>query len=292
MQPLNGGTMPDPTPSRLRYRLHRLWLSPAFRRLACIVLVSAVAGLFAANYARNSGSTGPVAGAVSAVLESIVHVSAVRVVEMRVTGVDPEVAARVEEVVPFRLPASSSELDLGALRMRIEALDSVSSASLFLRANGILDVLVVGRVPVAVWRNEFGLNLIDEDGVRAGVISSRNERRDLPLLIGEGVPAAVSEARQLGWHTRRIADRILGFRRVGERRWDIFLDGGQTIMLPESNAADALKRIMELHETDQLLDRKLLFVDFRIPERPVLRLRLGAGDAAEPVSASRAVGET
>ena len=235
---------------------------------------------------------GPVAGAVAAVRGGIDLVSEVQVVEMRITGVRSGVAARIEEVVPFRLPAKSSDLDLGALRMRIESLEEVKSASLFLRTEGLLEIRVVDRVPVAVWRNESGLNLIDEDGVRAGVITSRVERLDLPLLIGEGVPVAVAEARHLGWHTRRISDRILGFRRVGERRWDIVLDGGKTIMLPETGAADALKRIMELHETDRLLDRKLSHVDFRIPQRPVLRLRPGTGNAPESASPDSAAGET
>jgi len=69
-----------------------------------------------------------------------------------------------------------------------------------------------------------------------------------------------------------ISERLRGLVRIGERRWNLVLDRGQTIMLPEFGAVSALRRVMDLNQSEDLLNRDVLTVDMRNSNRPVLRL--------------------
>ena len=69
-----------------------------------------------------------------------------------------------------------------------------------------------------------------------------------------------------------IAPRIRGLVRVGERRWDIVLDRGQTIQLPEIAPVAALEQVLALEEAQDMLARDITTVDMRNPARPTLRM--------------------
>ncbi len=63
---------------------------------------------------------------------------------------------------------------------------------------------------------------------------------------------------------------------MGERRWDVVLDHGQRIMLPQDRPVQALEHALALDRAEDLLARDVRAVDFRIADRPVLRLGLDA----------------
>ena len=86
---------------------------------------------------------------------------------------------------------------------------------------------------MVVWRSAAGLELLDQNGVRVAEVDSRLRRPDLPLIAGEGAEAHVPEALALLAETRPVAERLRGLVRVGERRWDLVLDRGQVVKLPE-----------------------------------------------------------
>ncbi len=265
---------PDPAPSRLRYRLERLWLSPAFRRAARIGIPLAAVLLPLAFVAQNRDfRERAVAGvAAAAALTDLAQMPEFRVDTLDVVGASPDVTAAIRDVAEGELPRNSLSLDIEQIRKVILRVPAIESATLFLKPGGILEIRVAERRPAAVWRHEFGLALVDRYGRRIGSLESRNERKNLPLIVGEGAPDAIGEALELFKVARPIFGRIRGLRRVGERRWDLVLDRDQTIKLPESRATDVLRRITELHLEHRLLDRFVTVVDFRLPDRPVLRV--------------------
>ncbi len=265
-------TRRDPAPSRLRYRLQRLWLTPTFRfylryglpflalSTAAIMIWSTETYRFAmqAKYAelRRFVEERP---------EFMVHV-------MAIDGASASIAEDIREIVPVDLPLTSFDLDLPGMQARIAELDAVARVDVRIRSGGVLQVDIVERQPAAVWRAEGGLELLDGEGHRVAVIASRLDRPELPLLAGLGAEQAVPEALALLAAAAPVAERIRGLLRVGERRWDLVLDRDQRIMLPETQPLEALEQIMALHQARDLLDRDLILVDFRNPARPILRL--------------------
>jgi cell division protein FtsQ len=73
---------------------------------------------------------------------------------------------------------------------------------------------------------------------------------------------------------------------MGERRWDMVMDRGQRILLPEDDPTAALNRVMALQQAQDLLARDVAIVDMRNANRPTIKM---TGDAT---NALRRVNET
>jgi cell division protein FtsQ len=195
-----------------------------------------------------------------------------RVSLARVEGASDDLAAAVRAKLALSLPMSSFDIDLGAARARIEALDAVKKADLRVRSGGVLQVVITERVPVAIWRTEDGLTLVDETGRRVAGLVSRADRPDLPLIAGAGADRATPEALDLIAAAGPLTPRIRGLVRMGERRWDLVLDRDQRILLPEQNPVQAVERLLALDDAQDLMNRDILTVDLRSDHRPTLRL--------------------
>lgn len=262
----------DPAPSRLTYRMHRLWLTPLFRRLMRLglpvfVLTFAV-GIYLSDEGRRAGLTETVAALRSEVKNRPEFMVSLLAVE----GAEAEVAETVRQALALPLPVSSFDLDLDAARARVEAIPAVRAASIRVQPGGILKVAIEAREPAAVWRGPEGLFLLDAEGKRTAPLGARLERPDLPLIVGEGADRAVAEALQLIAAAGPLLPRLRGLARVSERRWDLVLDRNQRILLPADRPVRALERLIAIDEAQGLLARDILAVDLRLPERPALRL--------------------
>ena len=77
---------------------------------------------------------------------------------------------------------------------------------------------------------------------------------------------------------------------VGERRWDLSFQSGETVALPEGDAAaaTALTRFAKMDKSAGLLGRGILRFDLRIPGKMTVRLPQAPGESRvpEPVSES------
>jgi cell division protein FtsQ len=265
-------TRRDPAPSKWDYRLQRLMLTPYVRGflvkgLPTMVILGAVALWFS-----NDANRQAVIGQLTHLREEFEARPEFRVSLARVEGASDDLAAAVRAKLGLPLPMSSFDIDLDAARDRIEALDAVKKADLRVRSGGILQVLITERVPVAIWRTEAGLTLVDDSGHRVAGLLSRSDRPDLPLIAGEGADLATPEALDLIAAAGPLTQRVRGIVRVGERRWDLVLDRDQRVLLPENNPVQALERLLALDHAQDLMNRDILTVDLRSDHRPILRL--------------------
>lgn len=262
----------DPAPSRLSYRLQRWMLTPGIRRGLKIGLplgaLAAAVGLFFADDARRDELSAQVSGLITAFQERPEFM----VKLMAIDGASSGLSDDIREVVPLDFPISSWDLDVEQIRDTITGLDPVKSASVRIRPGGILQVDVVERQPVIVWRTREGLDLLDETGAHVASIARRTERADLPLIAGEGADKHVAEALELLRTARSLGDRVRGLLRVGERRWDLVLDRNQRIMLPTERPVRALERVLAVNEVQDLLERDVAVVDMRLGSRPTIRM--------------------
>jgi len=269
----------DPAPSRMAYRLNRLMLTPRFRRflrygLPTLVVAAGVA-FWASDQTRRDAATDRLAELRSQIEERpefMVHM-------MDVEDASETVAAEIRARLPIDYPVSSFDLDLDDLRVEVETLDAVASASVQIRRGGVLSVVVRERVPVLIWRQDEELKLLDAEGHRVASIETRSDRSDLPLVVGLGAGDHVTEALGIFSASKVFSARTRGLLRVGERRWDVVLDRNQRIMLPEDDPTRALAKVIALNEAQDLLARDIAAIDFRNPRRPVLRLTNNAIEA-------------
>jgi cell division protein FtsQ len=271
----------DPAPSRLRYRLTRVWLRPGVRRFVSIGLpvFAATTGLY--TLAAELDLKSRAGDALAAVREAIVDRPQFTIRTMAIPDVSPELAEQIREAALVTLPVNSLEVSVAAVRDRVEALDAVERARVRALTSGTLEVRAIERIPVVLWRGPDGLELLDQHGVRVAEVDSRLRRPDLPLIVGEGADRNVPEALALFAEAAPLAARIRGLVRMGERRWDLVLDRDQVLRLPEDAAREALAKVVALHAREDLLGRDLTVVDLRDPRRPTLRLTEHAGSELE-----------
>src|SRR5690606_863975 len=104
---------------------------------------------------------------------------------------------------------------------------------------------------------------------------------DLPLTVGPDAPQHTGGFLALLSDVPAVADRVDAMVRVGGRRWDLKLDNGIDIRLPEDGVAAALERLAALQQDERLLDRDIAAIDMRLADRLVIRPRPAGGTAAE-----------
>ncbi len=268
----------DPAPSRLSYRFQRWMLTPGIRRglkigLPVLIVVGLVGGFFAAEERREAVST-----YIADIKTSIQERPEFMVNLMAIDGAGTALSEDIREIVPLDFPLSSWDLDVELIRDTITGLDPVKSATVRIRPGGILQVDVVERQPVIVWRTRDGIELLDETGAHVDRVSARADHAALPLIAGKGANKHVPEALQILTTARSLGDRVRGLVRVGERRWDLVLDRNQRIMLPTERPARALERVLAVNEVQDLLERDVAVVDMRLGQRPTIRMNKTASE--------------
>ena len=287
MRPLIARRAPrlrDPAPSKWGYRYQRLMLTPGIRGAVRIGVPLVLIGVIAFIWFAKDENRAMAEAKVAELKEMLQDRPEFTITQMVVVGGDAQLAADVTTVLPLEFPLSSFDLDMGAVRNTVEALYAVESARLRVGEGGTLEVEVTPRVPVAVWRDSEMLRLIDADGTYSGVIAARADRLDLPLIAGDGAQEHIAEALELFGTARPQADRVRGLVRMGERRWDMVMDRGQRILLPEGDPRAALDRVMALQEAQDLLSRDVAIVDMRNANRPTIKMTTAAANALRRVS--------
>ena len=267
---------PDPAPSRLKYRMERLMLTPLFRMLLRFGLPCLLTFGIASWWLSYDDNRMKIIDTYADLRSQVESRPEFMVNMMVVDGASDIVADGIRQMLPLDFPISSFDLDLEAMRATVVALDPVKSARLYVRQGNVLQVDVVERIPVVLWRNELGLQLLDNEGVLVGPAFVRADWPELPLIVGDGADKYVTEALDLVAAAEPLSTRLRGLVRMGERRWDVVLDRDQRILLPETEAVQALERVIAMDQAVDMLERDLVAVDLRLPNRPTLRMTDGA----------------
>lgn len=294
MRPLSGSApRVDPAPSRWAYRFERLMLTPLFRKVLRIGVPSCLIFLAGTLYFSDAGRRERLVLAVADIRQQIETRPEFMVNLFRIDGASLETEEDIREIFPYEFPASSFDIDLDQVRDLIEGLPAVAHASVRIRQGGVLAAQVTERQPVALWRNRDGLGVVDIQGVVVGEVARRADRADLPIVAGEGAQMALPEALDILRAAQPLGTRVRGLVRMGERRWDVVLDRGQRILLPERGPVRALERVIVLDQVRDMLERDVVAVDMRLAERPTIRMteaavgewwrviKLSAGDELE-----------
>lgn len=168
-----------------------------------------------------------------------------------------------------------------AARTRVESLTWVEQATVERRLPDTVVVALKERRPFAIWQNQKKYMLIDRAGQVVANQDAASFKDTLPLVVGAGAPAGANSLLTTLDRYPALNARVLAAVRVGERRWDLHLKNGIDVMLPEAHEAEALDRLMLLQRDHALMDRPLMAIDLRLPDRLALRPRPDA--AATPV---------
>ena len=277
----------DPAPSRWSYKLLRIMLSPFLRGLVVYGLPVFLLIVVAAINLADENRRDKLRAVYDDIYLSVIERPEFMVTLMSITGASDEVMQDIREVLALDFPVSYFSLDLENMQSVIAGLDPVQNAELRVRSGGVLEVIVTERMPEYLWRRVTGLEVLDATGAYVKSVGSRLDYPRLPLIAGEGADLQITQVEKLLKAAEPLENRLRGLVFVGERRWDVVLDKGQTLMLPEKGAATTLERIIAMDDAEELLARNIKTVDFRIKNRPTLHLREGAIEELKKIKLMR-----
>ncbi len=160
-------------------------------------------------------------------------------------------------------------LDLTEIQQRIEAVGWVRHATVTRHLPDRLHIEIEERAPFARWQLNGRTALIDDEGqVIARNVGARFSH--LPGLVGQGANDRAAALFDLLQGAPRLARQVKTANLVRERRWDIGMDNGVMIRLPEPDAADAWTRFADMDKRDSLLAQDFRLIDLRVPGRVIV----------------------
>jgi cell division protein FtsQ len=169
--------------------------------------------------------------------------------------------------------APQALVDASAIRQRLLQFGWIKDARILRRLPDTLVIDIVERKPAALWQSQGELALIDSDGVVLDRVPV-DRMPDLPLLIGPGANGQAQELASLMADVPTLKPQLASATWVGGRRWDLNFQSGETVALPEGDAAarQALIKFARADKQSSLLGHGMLRFDLRVPGKMIVRL--------------------
>jgi cell division protein FtsQ len=162
-------------------------------------------------------------------------------------------------------------LDVGEVRDRLRAVPLVKDASVRKLYPDRIQIEITERQPYALWQQEGQVSIIAADGA---VIDTMRDGRfaDLPFVVGNGANTHLPDYLTLLAKAGDLKTKIRAGVFVGERRWTLSTTTGVEVMLPERNPEAALVALAALERDARVLEKDVISLDLRLPDRIVARL--------------------
>ena len=161
-------------------------------------------------------------------------------------------------------------LDLEHVRARLLDYGWVADAYVARRFPDRLVIHVTERTPAAVWQDNGQLTLIDATGRLLAPVDP-NAMPKLPLVIGPGAHQQEAGYQALLAAAPALRPRVKAATWVGNRRWDLTFDSGETLALPQDGAREALATFARMNAGKPLLGKGWVRFDLRDPDKLVAR---------------------
>ena len=248
-----------PTPSKIRYRLERIWLRQWFRKLVLFTLITLILLLFSLFVVISSYDLTKL----KTFKQNIFERPELSISKLKINNANSDLVNQINAILQLSFPINSIQLDIKNLQKIINNIDLVETANIRINDTGVLVIDVVERKPVAIFREADQLTLIDIKGFKINNIFSRSDRKDLPLIVGIDGNLNVQEALKIYQILSENIKEIRGLIRIGKRRWDVSLRSGVEIKLPEKNPSGAWAKLSEMDRSESLLSREINVIDLR-----------------------------
>jgi cell division protein FtsQ len=171
-------------------------------------------------------------------------------------------------------------LDAEAARERLKGNPWIAEATILKLYPDRLHISIVERAPFALWQKDGQISVIAPDGtVVQNFVDESNAK--LPLVVGRGADKQASDFIALLNRFPLIREQVRASILVADRRWNLKLNNGLDIRLPENNLATAFETLLTLDREKKILTRDIAAIDMRLPDRVTVQLSEQAAQARE-----------
>jgi cell division protein FtsQ len=171
-------------------------------------------------------------------------------------------------------------LDASSVREKLKANPWISEATVLKLYPGQLRIDIVERSAFALWQQNGRLSVISDDGaVLQDFVSPAFLK--LPLVVGKGAETRARDFLALLSRYPQVSSVTKAATFVGERRWNLRLNDGLDIRLPENDVGNALATLSNLDKDEHLFAKDIVAIDLRLPDRLAVQLSDDAAKARE-----------
>ena len=162
------------------------------------------------------------------------------------------------------------DMNIETARSRIQSLSWVDTAVIRRLWPNRVVVHINERRPYALWQNNEVIQVVDNTGV---VISDAHipDFSTLPLVIGPGAAENAGNIWQEINKYEQLASSVTAVVYVGQRRWDVVLEGDTRVLLPADHPEEALGRLAKYDTEHGLLGLDVERIDMRVEGRLMLK---------------------
>jgi cell division protein FtsQ len=260
--------------TRLGARLSLFARRPMMAMCGFLVILVLLGALFA------SGVIGRGAHAVGRVADTVSADAGFSISEIHITGNRRTPYKQVLEVLGMKPGQSIFSADLWSARDRLARLDWIASAELHRRYPNAIFVTLVEKRPFALWQppadahGEAPIWVVERNG-RPITSHDIEKFRRLPKLVGAGAPEAAADLVDAVAMHRAVQARLAAYSRISQRRWNLILDDGVVVQLPETGWQKQLDALEHLIIDSGILERDVTEIDLRSPTHYFFLLKNG-----------------
>jgi cell division protein FtsQ len=155
------------------------------------------------------------------------------------------------------------------IKDRLENIAWIKSVAVQRKLPDTIYVRIAERTPIAILQSGYKLYLIDPDGKileNDGIGNFSN----LPIIVGDGAEKEADRLLRCLDKFPKIRRQLIFAVRIGRRRWNIKINKGITVKLPESGVMYALEILNEISDGNGFFNENIEVVDLRIPDRVIV----------------------
>ncbi len=167
--------------------------------------------------------------------------------------------------------ASLVLFDAAAARKQMLAMPWVKDVTVRKTYPGSVHVAIIEKEPFALWQSGQLVSIIDPQGQ---IIEPLRDSKfnSLLLLVGDDAEKVGPEFVRTLSGFERISGQTRAAVLVAGRRWNLVMENGVEVKLPENEMEIALAKLEHIHGETELLGRDILSIDLRIPGKMAVRL--------------------
>lgn len=210
-------------------------------------------------------------GHTSAVFQAATSIVGFAIEDVRVSGNTHTSELDILQLLGLDGTTSLVALDIDTARARLTELPWVQAAEVRKIYPRTIEVALKEREAYGIWQHGEELSLIEKSG---SIIAPLRDSKfaSLPLFVGRDADRAAAAVQSEFQNWPQIASRVKAYVRVAGRRWDLHLDNGIVVKLPQDDMPEALALLSRLDTEQNLLSRDIAAVDLRLKDRTVVQL--------------------
>ncbi len=162
------------------------------------------------------------------------------------------------------------DIDIQNIKTQVSTIENLRNVEVKIILPNILYINGEQRKPFAIWWDYKNFFLIDDEGIILKRSLNDNDKKKYILIVGDEAIKNVHHIIKVLTQSKQNG-KVASMRFIGQRRWDLVLNNGIILKLPEKNELEAIRLFEKLIQNYELIQDNSV-VDMRLaPEKVFIK---------------------